>query len=315
MTRLVVLSALMLSATALSAPVPTCRFVDIVSEELRTCEEGPSPDSLPYLERTDDDRYTIAEPFAEKFGTAFVFEAPHEELVDWGDPPYDEADDGDAGTDWAEWIRAFLKILVELAESQEALYQSIGFTGTYDGYVTVNGTSVPVRLDLHETGSTVLGTGMVLAPVPLNGGVCGFVDIPAMTRFPVHATTGTPQPGHAFHAAGSSVRHFEIVPILLEGDATVGFDFSLRDDYRTLNGNLTLTTPQCPTVRGTGTMSRRDPWVEYHPPPTPTCPTGERTCGGVCIDVAYDDANCGCCGHVCGTNERCTSGRCENTTF
>lgn len=41
------------------------------------------------------------------------------------------------------------------------------------------------------------------------------------------------------------------------------------------------------------------------------CPEGEASCGGACIDVTSDPANCGGCGIACGPDQRCADGRCE----
>jgi hypothetical protein len=40
------------------------------------------------------------------------------------------------------------------------------------------------------------------------------------------------------------------------------------------------------------------------------CPEGQATCGGVCIDVSADPANCGACGSVCAASENCYGGVC-----
>jgi hypothetical protein len=40
------------------------------------------------------------------------------------------------------------------------------------------------------------------------------------------------------------------------------------------------------------------------------CPFGQAFCGGGCIDITADPANCGYCGLVCGLNEQCIGGGC-----
>jgi DUF1680 family protein len=41
-----------------------------------------------------------------------------------------------------------------------------------------------------------------------------------------------------------------------------------------------------------------------------TCGAGRTLCGGACVDVATDPANCGQCGNVCGAALLCSSGAC-----
>jgi hypothetical protein len=41
------------------------------------------------------------------------------------------------------------------------------------------------------------------------------------------------------------------------------------------------------------------------------CPPGQANCGGGCIDVSVDEANCGGCGNVCDAVQQCILGRCE----
>jgi len=33
------------------------------------------------------------------------------------------------------------------------------------------------------------------------------------------------------------------------------------------------------------------------------CPSGLADCGGVCVDLLGDEANCGACGRVCGAGQ------------
>lgn len=40
------------------------------------------------------------------------------------------------------------------------------------------------------------------------------------------------------------------------------------------------------------------------------CPRGEVACGGRCVSLADDAANCGACGHACGPRALCTAGAC-----
>jgi hypothetical protein len=41
------------------------------------------------------------------------------------------------------------------------------------------------------------------------------------------------------------------------------------------------------------------------------CPPGKRCCGGRCVDVRHDDANCGACGNRCHNDEWCDDGQCR----
>jgi DNA-binding beta-propeller fold protein YncE len=41
------------------------------------------------------------------------------------------------------------------------------------------------------------------------------------------------------------------------------------------------------------------------------CPVGEVECGGRCVSVLSDDANCGACGNACGAQEACVAGTCS----
>jgi hypothetical protein len=44
--------------------------------------------------------------------------------------------------------------------------------------------------------------------------------------------------------------------------------------------------------------------------PIPTCGEGEAYCGGACIDVLFDNANCGACGTKCPAGQKCTRAIC-----
>lgn len=41
------------------------------------------------------------------------------------------------------------------------------------------------------------------------------------------------------------------------------------------------------------------------------CATGESECGGACINVYSDSANCGSCGNACGADQICSGGECQ----
>jgi len=40
------------------------------------------------------------------------------------------------------------------------------------------------------------------------------------------------------------------------------------------------------------------------------CAMTATACGGICVDLSLDNANCGECGHVCGEDKQCSAGVC-----
>ena len=55
------------------------------------------------------------------------------------------------------------------------------------------------------------------------------------------------------------------------------------------------------------------PPVDAGPPPpdaSPTCGSGQDLCGGACIDVLFDDKNCGGCGVTCSGATKCVRATC-----
>jgi hypothetical protein len=40
------------------------------------------------------------------------------------------------------------------------------------------------------------------------------------------------------------------------------------------------------------------------------CPAGETMCGGACVDLLFDDLNCGACGAACAAGQTCLRGVC-----
>ena len=41
------------------------------------------------------------------------------------------------------------------------------------------------------------------------------------------------------------------------------------------------------------------------------CKSDNVACGGGCVNLQTDPSNCGTCGHKCGTNDTCVSGKCQ----
>jgi hypothetical protein len=52
--------------------------------------------------------------------------------------------------------------------------------------------------------------------------------------------------------------------------------------------------------------------VICEPPVTEPCPQGQTRCGGACVDVQSDEANCGACGSACGAGQTCDAGQCTS---
>src|SRR5450432_4794002 len=46
------------------------------------------------------------------------------------------------------------------------------------------------------------------------------------------------------------------------------------------------------------------------PPRAASCPNGEEPCGGGCVTLANNSANCGKCGTSCAVGSACVSGSC-----
>ncbi|MBI5502489.1 MAG: hypothetical protein HY907_19755 [Deltaproteobacteria bacterium] len=44
-----------------------------------------------------------------------------------------------------------------------------------------------------------------------------------------------------------------------------------------------------------------------------TCVSGETDCGGVCVDLLFDELNCGACGSACSAGQTCLRGSCSAT--
>jgi hypothetical protein len=92
----------------------------------------------------------------------------------------------------------------------------------------------------------------------------------------------------------------------------------LYDDDET---NVYGTKPDVPDTDGDGVddgeeIYNRDQGFDtpYNDPLTPAggagCGQGRASCGGVCIDILTDPANCGGCGGLCAASEACVGGAC-----
>ena len=62
------------------------------------------------------------------------------------------------------------------------------------------------------------------------------------------------------------------------------------------------------TVQPVGYLQIITSSTEYHA--FQGCSPGEAVCGDACINVQYDDKNCGACGKVCAGNGFCDAGKC-----
>lgn len=51
--------------------------------------------------------------------------------------------------------------------------------------------------------------------------------------------------------------------------------------------------------------------VDGAPSTMTDCPAGAERCGDLCVDLSSNPANCGACGHACGSGEACRSRTCQ----
>jgi phospholipase C len=78
---------------------------------------------------------------------------------------------------------------------------------------------------------------------------------------------------------------------------------------RCVLGLLLLLLAAC----GPGGSGGPDASADASPDAGPTCVTTQAFCGGKCIDVSEDDANCGACGHSCTGAEHCAASSCQTS--
>jgi Cys-rich repeat protein len=46
----------------------------------------------------------------------------------------------------------------------------------------------------------------------------------------------------------------------------------------------------------------------------PSCPSGQTDCGGICVNLQNNPADCGACGATCGVGQTCNAGQCQTVT-
>src|SRR5690349_15741578 len=62
-------------------------------------------------------------------------------------------------------------------------------------------------------------------------------------------------------------------------------------------------------VSCTGTVE--DAGTPVKPGQSANCASGQQSCGGTCIDVLANPANCGACGKACAADQVCDQGACK----
>ncbi|HSO33752.1 MAG TPA: hypothetical protein VLT33_14565 [Labilithrix sp.] len=78
-------------------------------------------------------------------------------------------------------------------------------------------------------------------------------------------------------------------------------------------GTICAPTNTCESGACTPPAPPPPPPVDAGPPPgdaSTTCGSGQDFCGGACIDVLFDDKNCGGCGVACGGATKCVRATC-----
>lgn len=118
--------------------------------------------------------------------------------------------------------------------------------------------------------------------------------------------------------AGCDVGRSILVP-LRDASATDAptIDATLADVADVLVGDVTAVddrTDDAPEVGAdAGNDVAVDAPVDAGPDASPACGLGETSCSGACRNLAADPANCGTCGNLCGSGQRCTAGVCQIT--
>jgi hypothetical protein len=233
-----------------------CRFTDLATQKVFDCGEGPSEESLGYLQYVRESGYELLEGARAKFDHVFVHRAGEGSAVS-EDPAYDESDDdAQARADAWEGLLSFLKLFVLLVQGADAYIDALGLTGQYDGRVCHgedgSGPCVDAFLTLQHNGGAVDGRILVTeSGLELDGGACGGVEVPVIS-LPVHATSSS-----LTQAQGGTTRQVDYT-FFWTGDATVDFDLTLGSDRETLvvDIDLTLEDP-CADSALRGTFTRR----------------------------------------------------------
>jgi len=102
----------------------------------------------------------------------------------------------------------------------------------------------------------------------------------------------------------------EAITAALDGDTLRSMSLALtRTEKRTIYDVATMGAITGVQIQPTG-------WVELSTTSTESatlqgCSGDEQVCGNSCIDVSYNEQNCGSCGHACGSGDVCEQGTCS----
>lgn len=121
---------------------------------------------------------------------------------------------------------------------------------------------------------------------------------------------------------GSTMRAFDCPAVDVVGSAVVPRQVLELAGGEPSTVSITLTRTRSTIAKGlatVGTLTNHtvepEGWVEVLTTSTEThtfqgCSSYQRLCGDACIDVTFDNANCGACGKVCGAGTECWDGQC-----